>query len=180
MENLPFRGSGGDDPPRPPEAFFLRPHGGQQSGEQAVQAVDEFAAQAAAARAVAEQFPAFGRELRIGSGRPVHQGQGDFQSLGREKDFHPPGKGREPVREIRADDAPILPGGGRWWHAGIATQNVVERKLAAEGSSREALGREAFIERVWQWREEYGGKILNQIRRLGASVDWSRERFTMK
>jgi len=64
-------------------------------------------------------------------------------------------------------------------HAGIATQNVVERKLAAEGSSREALGREAFIERVWQWREEYGGKILNQIRRLGASVDWSRERFTM-
>jgi len=64
-------------------------------------------------------------------------------------------------------------------HAGIATQNVVERSLAAEGSSRETLGREAFIERVWKWREEYGGKILNQIRRLGASVDWSRERFTM-
>jgi valyl-tRNA synthetase len=56
---------------------------------------------------------------------------------------------------------------------------VVERSLAAAGTSREALGREAFIEKVWQWREEYGGKILNQIRRLGASVDWSRERFTM-
>ena len=64
-------------------------------------------------------------------------------------------------------------------HAGIATQNVVERSLAAEGKSRDDLGREAFIERVWKWREEYGGKILNQIRRIGASVDRSRERFTM-
>ncbi|TVM18874.1 valine--tRNA ligase [Oceanidesulfovibrio indonesiensis] len=63
-------------------------------------------------------------------------------------------------------------------HAGIATQNVVERQLAAEGLSREDLGREQFVERVWQWKEEYGGKILNQIRRLGASVDWTRERFT--
>lgn len=63
-------------------------------------------------------------------------------------------------------------------HAGIATQNVVERQLAAEGQSREDLGREKFVERVWQWKEEYGGKILNQIRRLGASVDWTRERFT--
>ena len=64
-------------------------------------------------------------------------------------------------------------------HAGIATQNVVERMLAKEGTSRHELGREAFIERVWEWRKEYGGKILNQIRRLGASVDWTRERFTM-
>jgi valyl-tRNA synthetase len=64
-------------------------------------------------------------------------------------------------------------------HAGIATQNVVERALKAEGVERDDIGREAFIERVWTWREEYGGKILNQIRRLGASVDWSRERFTM-
>ncbi|MFK4763901.1 valine--tRNA ligase [Desulfobaculum sp. SPO524] len=64
-------------------------------------------------------------------------------------------------------------------HAGIATQNVVERKLATEGVRREDLGREKFVERVWEWREEYGGKILNQIRRLGCSVDWTRERFTL-
>ena len=63
-------------------------------------------------------------------------------------------------------------------HAGIATQNVVERALAAEGTSREELGREAFVERVWKWREDYGGRIINQIKRLGASVDWTRERFT--
>jgi valyl-tRNA synthetase len=64
-------------------------------------------------------------------------------------------------------------------HAGIATQNVVERALAAEGLSRHDLGREKFVERVWQWKEEYGGKILDQMRRLGDGVDWSRERFTM-
>jgi valyl-tRNA synthetase len=64
-------------------------------------------------------------------------------------------------------------------HAGIATQNVVERELAKEGLSRYDLGREAFIERVWQWKAESGGKILGQMRRLGDSVDWSRERFTM-
>ena len=64
-------------------------------------------------------------------------------------------------------------------HAGIATQNVVERQLASEGLSRHDLGREKFIERVWQWREEKGGKIINQLKRLGASCDWSRERFTM-
>ena len=64
-------------------------------------------------------------------------------------------------------------------HAGIATQNVVERELAKEGVSRHDLGREAFVERVWQWKAEYGGKILGQMRRLGDSVDWSRERFTM-
>jgi valyl-tRNA synthetase len=64
-------------------------------------------------------------------------------------------------------------------HAGIATQNVVERELAKEGLSRHDLGREAFVERVWQWKASSGGKILGQMRRLGDSVDWSRERFTM-
>ncbi len=64
-------------------------------------------------------------------------------------------------------------------HAGIATQNVVERELAKEGLSRHDLGREAFVERVWEWKAEYGGRILGQMRRLGDSVDWSRERFTM-
>ncbi len=64
-------------------------------------------------------------------------------------------------------------------HAGIATQNVVEKQLAAEGTDRHAVGREAFIERVWKWREESGGTIINQLRRLGCSCDWERERFTM-
>ncbi len=64
-------------------------------------------------------------------------------------------------------------------HAGIATQMVVERQLAAEGISRHDLGREEFIRRVWQWKEKSGGSITNQLRRLGASCDWSRERFTM-
>jgi valyl-tRNA synthetase len=64
-------------------------------------------------------------------------------------------------------------------HAGIATQNVVEKQLAAEGSSRHSLGREKFIERVWQWKKTSGGTIINQLKKLGASCDWSRERFTM-
>ncbi|WP_171161611.1 valine--tRNA ligase [Streptomyces sp. I05A-00742] len=64
-------------------------------------------------------------------------------------------------------------------HAGIATQNKVEQQLAEEGKSRHDLGRETFTDRVWQWKEEYGGKILGQMRRLGDGVDWSRERFTM-
>ncbi|QRP48312.1 valine--tRNA ligase [Amycolatopsis sp. FDAARGOS 1241] len=64
-------------------------------------------------------------------------------------------------------------------HAGIATQNVVERQLAGEGLSRHDLGREKFVERVWEWKAEYGGKILGQMKRLGDSVDWTRERFTM-
>lgn len=64
-------------------------------------------------------------------------------------------------------------------HAGIATQNVVERQLASEGTSREDLGREKFVERVWEWKEQYGGNIINQLKRLGSSCDWSRERFTM-
>ena len=64
-------------------------------------------------------------------------------------------------------------------HAGIATQNVVERELAAEGTDRHELGREAFVERVWEWKHLYGGRILEQMRRLGDSCDWPRERFTM-
>jgi valyl-tRNA synthetase len=64
-------------------------------------------------------------------------------------------------------------------HAGIATQNVVEKQLAAEGKSRHDLGREAFVEKVWQWKAESGGAILDQMKRLGDSVDWDREAFTM-
>ena len=79
-------------------------------------------------------------------------------------------------RRMQGYDALWLPGTD---HAGIATQNVVERQLAAEGLSRHDLGREKFVERVWQWKAESGNKILGQMRRLGDSVDWSRERFTM-
>ena len=64
-------------------------------------------------------------------------------------------------------------------HAGIATQNVVERELAKENLTRHDLGREAFVERVWRWKEEFGGRILDQMKKLGDGVDWSRERFTM-
>jgi valyl-tRNA synthetase len=64
-------------------------------------------------------------------------------------------------------------------HAGIATQNVVERELSKEGIDRHKLGRDAFIERVWKWKAEYGGRIIHQLKKLGASCDWSRERFTL-
>ena len=64
-------------------------------------------------------------------------------------------------------------------HAGIATQIVVERQLDAQGISRHDLGREKFIEKVWEWKEYSGGTITRQMRRLGTSPDWSRERFTM-
>jgi valyl-tRNA synthetase len=64
-------------------------------------------------------------------------------------------------------------------HAGIATQMMVERQLAAEGTSRQQLGRDAFIARVWEWKSQYGSAITDQMKRLGASVDWSREYFTM-
>jgi valyl-tRNA synthetase len=64
-------------------------------------------------------------------------------------------------------------------HAGIATQNVVEKSLAANGTDRHAIGREKFVELVWEWREKYGGIIINQLKKLGSSCDWSRERFTM-
>ena len=64
-------------------------------------------------------------------------------------------------------------------HAGIATQNVVEKDLALRGTDRHQIGRERFVELVWEWREKYGGMIINQLKRLGSSCDWSRERFTM-
>src|SRR5207344_2943983 len=64
-------------------------------------------------------------------------------------------------------------------HAGIATQMVVERQLAATGQTRHDLGRERFVERVWEWKQESGDTISRQMRRLGNSVDWSRDRFTM-
>jgi len=64
-------------------------------------------------------------------------------------------------------------------HAGIATQNVVERALAKEGLKKEDLGREKFLEKVWEWKEKYGGTIIRQLKRLGASCDWDRERFTL-
>ncbi|GIF78336.1 valine--tRNA ligase [Asanoa siamensis] len=79
-------------------------------------------------------------------------------------------------RRMQGYEALWLPGMD---HAGIATQNLVERQLGTEGKSRHDLGREAFVERVWQWKAESGGAILGQMRRLGDSVDWSRERFTM-
>ncbi len=79
-------------------------------------------------------------------------------------------------RRMQGYEALWLPGTD---HAGIATQNVVERQLAQEGLSRHDLGREKFVERVWQWKAESGGAILGQMRRLGDSVDWTRERFTM-
>jgi valyl-tRNA synthetase len=64
-------------------------------------------------------------------------------------------------------------------HAGIATQNVVEKQLALEDKTRHHYSREEFVERVWQWKKKYGGQIINQLKKLGASCDWSRERFTM-
>ena len=64
-------------------------------------------------------------------------------------------------------------------HAGIATQMMVERQLASEGTNRKSLGREAFTARVWEWKRQYGSAITDQMRRLGACVDWSREYFTM-
>ncbi|WP_436979316.1 valine--tRNA ligase [Streptomyces sp. enrichment culture] len=79
-------------------------------------------------------------------------------------------------KRMQGHEALWLPGMD---HAGIATQNKVEQQLAEEGKSRQDLGREEFVERVWRWKEEYGGKILGQMRRLGDGVDWSRERFTM-
>ncbi len=79
-------------------------------------------------------------------------------------------------RKLRGDNVLWMPGTD---HAGIATQNVVERKLAADGLDRHQLGREKFIEEVWKWRKQYGGAIINQLKRLGASCDWERERFTM-
>lgn len=77
---------------------------------------------------------------------------------------------------MRGNNALWMPGTD---HAGIATQNVVERALKEEGKHREDLGREAFIDRVWEWKEEYGGRIINQLKKMGSSCDWERTRFTM-
>jgi valyl-tRNA synthetase len=79
-------------------------------------------------------------------------------------------------RRLKGDNVLWMPGTD---HAGIATQNVVERRLAEKGADRHQLGREKFIEAVWQWRAESGSAIINQLKRLGASCDWQRERFTM-
>jgi valyl-tRNA synthetase len=79
-------------------------------------------------------------------------------------------------RRMQGRDALWQPGTD---HAGIATQMVVERLLASEGTTRQTIGREAFLKRVWQWKAESGGTITRQLRRLGASLDWPRERFTM-
>ena len=79
-------------------------------------------------------------------------------------------------RRLRGDNVLWMPGTD---HAGIATQNVVERDLTAAGIDRHQLGREKFIEKVWEWRKTYGSAIINQLKKLGASCDWQRERFTM-
>ncbi|MFH1982474.1 MAG: valine--tRNA ligase [Pseudomonadota bacterium] len=79
-------------------------------------------------------------------------------------------------RRLKGDNVLWMPGTD---HAGIATQNVVERQLAAEGLTRDEVGREKFIERVWEWKHQSGSAIINQLKRLGASCDWDRERFTM-
>ena len=79
-------------------------------------------------------------------------------------------------RRMRGDRTLWQPGTD---HAGIATQMVVERQLEAQGKTRHDLGRDAFIERVWEWKAESGGTITRQLRRLGSSLDWANERFTM-
>jgi valyl-tRNA synthetase len=79
-------------------------------------------------------------------------------------------------RRMRGRKALWIPGTD---HAGIATQNVVEKQLALEGTDRHRLGREKFLERVWRWKEESGGTIIKQLKRLGCSCDWSKERFTL-
>ena len=79
-------------------------------------------------------------------------------------------------RRMQGHNALWLPGTD---HASIATQNVVERQLEQEGASREELGRKKFLERTWQWKEQYGGTIIHQLKRMGCSCDWQRERFTM-
>src|ERR1700710_2621109 len=79
-------------------------------------------------------------------------------------------------RRMQGRDALWQPGTD---HAGIATQMVVERLLGSEGKDRRQMGRASFVERVWQWKAESGGTITRQLRRLGASLDWPRERFTM-
>ena len=80
------------------------------------------------------------------------------------------------IRRMQGFQALWMPGTD---HAGIATQNVVERQIAKEGLKRQDLGREEFLKRVWQWKKEYGSTIIHQLKRMGATCDWARERFTM-
>jgi valyl-tRNA synthetase len=80
------------------------------------------------------------------------------------------------MQRMRGHETLWMPGTD---HAGIATQNVVERQIAKEGLTRGQMGREKFLEKVWQWKENYGSTIINQLKRLGAACDWQRERFTM-
>ncbi len=80
------------------------------------------------------------------------------------------------TRRMQGREALWLPGTD---HAGIATQNVVEKSLAKEGTTRDRLGREDFVRKVWEWKEKYGGVIITQLKKLGCSCDWSRERFTL-
>ncbi len=80
-------------------------------------------------------------------------------------------------KKLRGFNTLWLPGTD---HAGIATQNVVAKALCDEGTTKEKLGREKFLERVWKWKEEYGGNITRQLRRLGCALDWTRERFTLE
>ncbi|MFB3919983.1 MAG: valine--tRNA ligase [Candidatus Velamenicoccus archaeovorus] len=80
------------------------------------------------------------------------------------------------MRRMQGCEALWMPGTD---HAGIATQNVVERQIAKEGLTRGQMGREKFLEKVWEWKENYGSTIINQLKRLGATCDWQRERFTM-
>lgn len=77
---------------------------------------------------------------------------------------------------LRGKDALWVPGTD---HAGIATQNVVEKRLAQQGTDRHKIGREKFVERVWEWKDEYHGNIVRQLKKMGAAVDWTRERFTL-
>ncbi|MGB3629112.1 MAG: class I tRNA ligase family protein, partial [Terracidiphilus sp.] len=79
-------------------------------------------------------------------------------------------------RRMRGDRVLWVPGTD---HAGIATQMLVERQVVSEGTTREKMGREAFLSRVWQWKQHYGGAILEQMKRIGDTVDWQREYFTM-
>jgi len=79
-------------------------------------------------------------------------------------------------RRMKGDDAVWFPGTD---HAGIATQNVVEKELLKEGTSRHELGREAFVQRVWDWKAKYGSEIIEQLKALGCSCDWERQRFTL-
>src|SRR5918994_875080 len=93
--------------------------------------------------------------------------------------LHPEPEGTAEENYSIAIPPPNVTGALHMGHAGIATQRQVEKLLSSEGTTREAIGRAAFIERVWQWRKEFGGTIVGQFQRLGASLDYAEERFTL-